>query len=131
VRRDPARPDEVAAELQSAIAYDKVAALRDEGDIAVEELQQEARRVVEQAQADLLVMAEKERVEKQKELVLARTRARLALAQQRVEAPAAAPAVLEQTHDDEPHWLWDTGPIRAARRTVRSVRRRPASRVAS
>jgi hypothetical protein len=107
--------------------YDKVAALRDEGDIAVEELQQEARKVVEQAQADLLVMAEKERVEKQKELVLARTRARLALAQQRVEAQAAP----EQAQDDEPHWLWDTGPIRAARRTVRSVRRRPASRVAS
>src|SRR4029453_11042660 len=44
-------------------AYDKLSALRDSGDVDVEELQQGARREVEEAQAELLVMAEKDRVE--------------------------------------------------------------------
>src|ERR671921_2696808 len=48
-------------------AYDKLTALRDSGDIDVEELQQDARREVEEAQAELLVMAERDRVERQKQ----------------------------------------------------------------
>jgi Domain of unknown function (DUF4407) len=123
-----------------ASAYDKVAALRDEGDIAVEELQQEARRTVEQAQADLLVMAEKERVERQKELVLARQRARLALARQGAGVPESAEvrqaASESESSEDSGRWRWDTSPSlnlvrNAAARTVRSVRRRPTGRVAS
>ena len=60
--------------------YDRLSDLRDDGDLEVEQLQQSARVEVEQAVQDLLVLAEKERVDKQKEQVLARRRARLAAA---------------------------------------------------
>lgn len=121
-------------------AYDRLAELRDGGDFEVEQLQQEARVEVEQAQQDLLVLAEKERVDRQKEQVLARRRARLMqLAQQRSERaelvvpPSAEVAAAQQ--DESERRMWDTGPIRelarsAASRTVRSIRRRPDERVA-
>lgn len=115
-------------------AYDRLAALRDGNDIDVEALKLEARRAVERAEAELLVLAETERVDRQKEAVAARREARLAAKirasvqppAQPVEAPAANTA-------DTGRQLWDTGPLRLARsaagRTVRSVRRRPADRV--
>ena len=58
--------------------YDRLAALRDSADLDVEGLQQQARRTVEQAQNELLVLAEKERVDRQKDAVLARRRLRIA-----------------------------------------------------
>mgnify|MGYP000545357688 CR=1 FL=1 len=113
-------------------AYDQLAALRDGTDIDVEALKLEARRAVERAEAELLVLAETERVDRQKEAVAARREARLAakvrasMQPQPAEAPAANTA-------DTGRQLWDTGPLRLARsaagRTVRSVRRRPAERV--
>jgi hypothetical protein len=111
-------------------AYDRLAALRDRTDVDVEELQMDARKTVEQAQAELLVLAEKERVDRQKDAVLARRRARIAA--QSAPAVPETPAANEAASED-PGWaLWDTGPIRLARsaagRTVRSVRRRPANR---
>jgi hypothetical protein len=110
-------------------AYDRLAALRDSGDVEIEELAQESRKTVAIAKEELLVMAEKERVDRQKEALLARRRAALAeMVRPRTEAPA------EPTAAEEPsRQLWDTGPIRelarnAAVRTVRTVRRRPADR---
>lgn len=113
-------------------AYDRLAALRDGTDIDVEALKLEARRAVERAEAELLVMAETERVDRQKEAVAARREARLAakVRASRVPQPAEAPAA---NTADTGRQLWDTGPLRLARsaagRTVRSVRRRPAERV--
>jgi hypothetical protein len=110
-------------------AYDRLAALRDAGDVEIEELAQESRRTVAVAKEELLVMAEKERVDRQKEALLARRRAAIAdLVAPRAEAPAA-PVVGEPSRQ-----LWDTGPIRelarnAAVRTVNTVRRRPQDRV--
>ena len=116
-----------------ATTYDKLAELRDEGDLSVEELQQEARREVEQAQQELLVMAEKERVDRQKQAVLERRRARIALATERMAAPIPPSPEVRQAavEDDEAaRRLFDTGPIlelarNAAARTVRSLRPRP------
>jgi hypothetical protein len=119
-------------------AYDRLAELRDENDVAIESLQQESRRTVEQAEQELLVMAEQERVDRQKEAVLARRQARLALAEERAAAAAreerrlAAPVAAVE--DEQVRRSWDTGPIlglarNAAVRTVRSVRRRPSERV--
>jgi hypothetical protein len=110
-------------------AYDRLAALRDEGDVEIEEMAQESRKTVAKAKEELLVMAEKERVDRQKEALLARRRASLAELVT-VRASAAAEPVVEEPSRP----LWDTGPIRelarnAAVRTVRSVRRRPADRV--
>src|SRR4029453_45896 len=72
-------------------AYDRLAALRDAGDVEIEELAQESRRTVAVAKEELLVMAEKERVDRQKEAILARRRAALAdlAAPKPVQAPAA------------------------------------------
>ncbi|TFV82790.1 DUF4407 domain-containing protein [Blastococcus sp. CT_GayMR20] len=111
-------------------AYDRMAALRDSGDVEIEELAQESRKTVAIAKEELLVMAEKERVDRQKEALLARRRAALAeLVKPRTEAPADPTTVEEPSRQ-----LWDTGPIRelarnAAVRTVRTVRRRPTDRV--
>jgi hypothetical protein len=110
-------------------AYDRLAALRDAGDVEIEELAQESRRTVAVAKEELLVMAEKERVDRQKEAIVARRRAAiLNLSAPRTQAPAE-PVAAEPARQ-----MWDTGPIRelarnAAVRTVRSVRRRPADRV--
>jgi hypothetical protein len=110
-------------------AYDRLAALRDAGDVDIEELQQGSRREVAQAKEELLVLAEKERLERQKEAILARRRSAL--------AAAAAPAG-DEPADEAPNVivqrpLIDTGPIaelaRSGVRTLRSVRRRPPERV--
>ncbi|MGY1743851.1 MULTISPECIES: DUF4407 domain-containing protein [unclassified Blastococcus] len=113
-------------------AYDELAALRDRGDVEVEELQKRSRLEIAQAQEELLVLAEKERVDRQKQAVLARRRAAMAAAaaaQQPPPAPAPAPAEAPATAGEDPlRALWDTGPIRLARtaaRTVRGARRRP------
>ncbi|MGY1810010.1 DUF4407 domain-containing protein [Blastococcus sp. SYSU D00669] len=116
--------------------YDRLAELRDDGDLSVEELQQAARREVEEAQQELLVLAEKERVDRQKEAVLERRRARLAAAAERAvvgaspEIPQPSPAA----DDDTGRKPWDTGPIfelarNTASRALRPVRRRPTERV--
>ncbi|TFV74413.1 DUF4407 domain-containing protein [Blastococcus sp. CT_GayMR19] len=110
-------------------AYDRLAALRDTGDVEIEELAQESRKTVARAKEELLVMAERERIDRQKEALLARRRAAiLNLTAPKAEA-AAPPAPSEPSRQ-----MWDTGPIRelarnAAVRTVRSVRRRPQERV--
>jgi hypothetical protein len=109
-------------------AYDRLAALRDDGDVEIEELAQESRRTVAVAKEELLVMAEKERVDRQKEAILARRRAALADLASRVEAPPVPVGAVPEPRQ------WDTGPIRdlarsAAARTVRTVLRRPEDRV--
>jgi hypothetical protein len=106
-------------------AYDRLAELRDTGDVEIEELAQESRLTVAKAKEELLVMAEQERVDRQKQAVIARRRAALA------DVVAGRPVAVEET--SEPSRMWDTGPIRelarnAAVRTVRSVRRRPVDR---
>ena len=111
-------------------AYDRLAALRDSGDVDIEEMAQESRKSVALAKEELLVMAEKERVDRQKEAILTRRRAALAEVAARREQPAApAPEPAEPSRP-----MWDTGPIRelartAATRTVRTVLRRPEDRV--
>ena len=85
------------------------------------------------AKEELLVMAEKERVDRQKEAISARRRAALAEVAARTQAPAQAPVVPEAAAEPA-RQMWDTGPIRelarnAAIRTVRTVRRRPEDRV--
>lgn len=109
-----------------ATAYDKLAEIRDDGDISVETMQQQTRREVERAQQELLILAEKERVDRQKEAVLARRRARLQLAAERQVVPADL-----QAEDDEPiRKPWDTGPIfEVAKNVVRSLRPRAGDRV--
>jgi hypothetical protein len=72
-------------------------------------------------------MAEQERVDRQKQAVMARRRAALA------DVVAGRPLATPVEEPAEPSRMWDTGPIRelarsAAVRTVRSVRRRPADR---
>jgi hypothetical protein len=111
-----------------ATAYDKLAEIRDDGDISVETMQQQTRREVERAQQELLILAEKERVDRQKEAVLARRRARLQLAAERQALPPEARVSVE---DDEPiRKPWDTGPIfEAAKNVVRSLRPRTSDRV--
>src|SRR3954465_5219576 len=71
-----------------ATAYDKLAEIRDDGDISVETMQQQPRREGEGPQQELLTLAEKERVARQKKAVLARRRARLQLAAQERLVPA-------------------------------------------
>lgn len=115
-------------------AYDRLAALRDRGDLDAEEIKLQARRTVEEAEAELLVLAEKERVDRQRDQVLARRRARIAR-EMAVPPSAEVRQAEEQESETLGRALWDTGPIRLARsvagRSVRSVRRRPADRVAS
>ncbi|WP_233489275.1 DUF4407 domain-containing protein [Blastococcus sp. TF02-09] len=110
--------------------YDRLSDLRDDGDLEVEQLQQSARVEVEQAVQDLLVLAEKERVDRQKEQVLARRRARLAAAVAAQETPDVPAPRTETVPEDAGRRMWDTGPIiglarEAASRTVRTMRRRP------
>jgi hypothetical protein len=112
-------------------AYDRLAALRDAGDVEIEELAQESRRTVAVAKEELLVLAERERVDRQKEAILARRRASLAGLASRPD-PAPAPPV--EAPAEPPRQMWDTGPIRglarsAAARTARTMRRRPSDRV--
>src|SRR5438094_4445937 len=71
-------------------AYDRLAALRERGDLAVEEVQQQARTTIESAQAELYVMAELERVDRQKEVVRARKRAAEMRAEEARQAELAA-----------------------------------------
>ena len=113
--------------------YDRLSDLRDDGDLEVEQLQQSARVEVEQAVQDLLVLAEKERVDKQKEQVLARRRARLAAAVAARETGEVPTPRTESSLEDTGRRMWDTGPIiglarEAASRTVRTMRRRPDAR---
>jgi hypothetical protein len=111
-----------------ATTYDKLAALRDETDVAVEELQQEARQIVEQAQAELLVMAERERVDKQKDAVLARRRARLAAAAEESRVPPSREVQdAADAGEGSGGWRpWETSPgFRLARNAARSVLGRP------
>jgi len=94
--------------------------------VEIEELAQESRLTVAKAKEELLVMAEQERVDRQKQAVMARRRAALA------DVVAGRPVDVSP-ETPEPSRMWDTGPIRelarnAAVRTVRSVRRRPADR---
>ena len=91
----------------------------------IEELAQESRLTVAKAKEELLVMAEQERVDRQKQAVIARRRAAL--------ATCGRPAGGGRGAARSRRGMWDTGPIRelarnAAVRTVRSVRRRPADR---
>jgi hypothetical protein len=126
-------------------AYDRLAALRERGDLAVEEVQQEARTTIESAQAELYVMAELERVDRQKEAVLARKRAAEARAEEArlaevraaearaaaraaAEARAAEAAVAAEVAGEEPRRIWDTGPIRGLAAGLRSVTRRAGER---
>ncbi|WP_309229801.1 MULTISPECIES: DUF4407 domain-containing protein [unclassified Blastococcus] len=111
--------------------YDRLSDLRDDGDLEIEQLQQSARVEVEQAVQELLVLAEKERVDRQKEQVLARRRARIAAAVAQREAAEQVPEPrTEAAPEDAGRRTWDTGPIlglarTAASRTVRTMRRRP------
>jgi pyruvate-formate lyase len=122
-------------------AYDRLAALRDRGDVAVEEIEQEARRTVEQARNEMLVMAELERLERQKDVILERQRAleyrraedarRAAAARDALGAEAPA----DTAGEENVRRPWDTGPIltaarTAAARTMRTVTRRTADREA-
>ena len=107
-------------------AYDQLAELRDRADLDGEEIKMQARRTVEEAEAELLVLAEKERVDRQRDQVLARRRARLS---REVVVPSSAEVRQAEEADAEGlgRALWDTGPIRLARSLAgRSVRRRPA-----
>src|SRR5205085_2013108 len=127
---------------------DRLAGLRERGDVAVEEIEQQARETVEQARNEMLVMAELERLERQKEAIQERQRVaeeRLARARADREAVQAAErrraaarlqnavAVAEPVGEDTVRRPWDTGPIfsaarNAAVRTVRTVTRRTADR---
>jgi hypothetical protein len=128
-------------------AYDRLAALRDRTDVAVEEIEQQARETVEQAKNEILVMAELERLERQKEAIQERQRlAEERLARARAEreeaarleairqaaAAAARPAEVEDPVDDG-RKPWDTGPILSAARnglykTLRTVTGRTGER---
>jgi hypothetical protein len=108
-------------------AYDRLVALRDSGDVDIEGLQQDSRREVAQAKEELLVLAEKERLDRQKEAILARRRPAA------VAVPTPAEPVEDAPNTAAARAVWDTGPIfelarNAAVRTVRTVRRRPADR---
>ena len=113
-------------------AYDKLAALRDSGDVEIEELQKESRLTVAAAREEMLVMAEKERIDRQKAAIVARreaaeaaARAERAAAARAAELAAATPAAEPAPDGLRP---WDTGPMRLAR-TVLGARRRPADRM--
>ncbi|MGY1703579.1 DUF4407 domain-containing protein [Geodermatophilus sp. SYSU D00697] len=117
-------------------AYDKLAALRDSGDLEVAELEEDSRRTVAREKEELLLMAERERIERQKETIRARQRAAeaAALAERMAAFAPPAPAVPTAVAPSlpEPRQQWDTGPIRLARaaaRTMNSVRRRPSDRM--
>ncbi len=111
-------------------AYDRLAALRDDGDVEIEELQQQSRRTVAEAKEELLVMAEQERLDRQKAAIRARHLAVLAQAQVAAEE-AARPAPQPAPVEEPARPLWDTGPIRLARTAARTMRpsRRAGNRV--
>jgi hypothetical protein len=112
-------------------AYDELAALRDSGDVEIEQMQQQSRRTVAEAKEELLVMAEQERLDRQKAAIRARHLAALAAAQMEAEE-AARPAPQPAPGVEEPgRQLWDTGPIRLARTAARTLRtsRRPSDRI--
>src|SRR3954453_20737222 len=93
-----------------ATAYDKLAALRDDSDVEIESLQQESRRTVEQAEQELLVMAETERGDRRKEAVEERRRARLGLAEERkaaIEREGAARQAREAAREANPEAVED------------------------
>jgi Domain of unknown function (DUF4407) len=124
-------------------AYDELVHVRDRSDVEIEGMQQEARRAVEQAQQELYVMAEQERVDRQRHQVEARRRAaeaeaevrritqertaqrrvaELLAAEDRETERRAAQLVAEEAGGRRP---WDTGPIlTAAARRFRTVTRR-------
>ncbi|MGY1714196.1 DUF4407 domain-containing protein [Geodermatophilus sp. SYSU D01106] len=113
-------------------AYDRLAALRDSGDVDIEELQQQSRRSVAEAKEELLVMAEQERLDRQKAAI--RVRRLAALAQEQIDAEEAARPVPQPAAPvDDAGRIWDTGPIRLARSAARTIRpsRRPGARVTS
>ena len=85
-------------------AYDRLAALRDTGDVQIEELAQESRLTVAKAKEELLVMAEQERVDRQKQQVIARRRAALAdvVAGRPVAADEPRRAVADVGHRPDP-----------------------------
>jgi hypothetical protein len=106
-------------------------------------VQQEARRTIEQANSELLVMAELERLDRQKEAIQARRQAaeerRAAearrLAEERRAAAARALIPAPATSEENGRRLLDTGPIfeRAlslGARTLRTVTGRPPAREA-
>jgi hypothetical protein len=124
-------------------AYDRLVGLRDRGDLAVEEIEQEARTTIEQAKNELLVMAELERVERQKEAVLERhrvaeerlerAREERSAARARREAARSPESEGESSDEEFGRRPWDTGPIftaarNAAFRTMRTVTRRTGER---
>jgi hypothetical protein len=112
-------------------AYDKLAALRDSGDVEIEELQKGSRLTVAAAREELLVMAEQERIDRQKEAIVSRRQAvEAAEAAARAAAVRAAERAAEAAEAAGPDTLrpWDTGPMRLAR-SVLGARRRPADRV--
>jgi hypothetical protein len=115
-------------------AYDKLAALRDSGDVEIEELQKESRLTVAAAREEMLVMAEQERIDRQKQTIIARREAaEAAAAAERAAAVRAAERAAAAAEALAPSAVetlrpWDTGPMRLAR-TVLGARRRPADRV--
>ena len=116
-------------------AYDKLTALRDSDDVEIEEMQAESRLTVAAAREEMLVMAERERIDRQKQAIVARREvAEAAAAAERAAAVAAAEraaAMAQAPAEVAPDGLrpWDTGPMRLAR-MLGSARRRPADRVA-
>jgi hypothetical protein len=115
-------------------AYDKLAALRDSGDVEIEELQKESRLTVAAAREEMLVMAEQERIDRQKQAIIARREAaEAAAAAERAAAVRAAERAAAAAEAPAPSAVetlrpWDTGPMRLAR-TVLGALRRPADRV--
>jgi len=115
-------------------AYDKLAALRDSGDVEIEELQKESRLTVAAAREEMLVMAEQERIDRQKQAIIARREAaEAAAAAERAAAVRAAERAAAAAEAPAPSAVetlrpWDTGPMRLAR-SVLGARRRPADRV--
>jgi hypothetical protein len=116
-------------------AYDKLAALRDSGDVEIEELQKESRLTVAAAREEMLVMAERERIDRQKQAIVARREAAEAAARAEreaaVRAAERAAAMAQAPAEVAPDGLrpWDTGPMRLARTVLGSARRRPTDRV--
>src|SRR3954470_8693410 len=91
-------------------AYDKLAEIRDDGDISVETMQQQARREVERAQTELLVLAETERGARKRGAGPARPRARLQLAaQEQVMGTSPEPPQVVAEDEEPARKAWDTG----------------------
>ena len=76
-------------------------------------------------------MAEQERLDRQKAVILARQQAAVAAFAAAEAAPAAPQPAPVQVDDEPGRQLWDTGPIRLARTAARTLRtsRRPSDRV--